>query len=179
MKIIETRIPDIKIIQLNAFGDLRGHFFENFHEQRYQDMLGITDHFVQDNFSRSEKNVLRGLHIQTQYQQGKLVTVLSGSVFDVAVDLRVGSPTYQQWVGVELSSDNKKQLWIPKGFAHGFYVLSKSADFYYKCTDYYYPKFEKTILWNDPILNIQWPINASPIISDKDKAGVFLGSLAL
>lgn len=172
MKIIDTQIPEVKIIELNAFGDSRGVFFENCHAQRYQEKLGILDPFVQDNFSRSQKNVLRGLHYQVDHPQGKLVTVLSGCVFDVAVDIRKNSTTYGQWVGVELSGENRKQLWIPKGFAHGFYVMSDSADFYYKCTDYYYPASEKTILWNDPVLNIQWPLNGKPIVSDKDKRGV-------
>jgi dTDP-4-dehydrorhamnose 3,5-epimerase len=174
MKIIETAIPEVKIIELNAFGDSRGVFFENFHAQRYQEILGIHDEFVQDNFSRSQKNVLRGLHHQVEQPQGKLVTVLSGRVYDVAVDVRDGSPTYGHWVSVELSTENKRQFWIPKGFAHGFYVLSDSADFYYKCTDYYRPEAEKTLMWDDPTLDIQWPISGKPIISDKDKKGYYL-----
>lgn len=171
MKMIDTKISDVKIIELDAFGDSRGVFFENFHAQRYQEILGVRDQFVQDNFSRSQKNVLRGLHYQVEKPQGKLVTVLLGCVFDVVADIRVDSLTYGKWIGVELSSENRRQLWIPKGFAHGFYVLSDFADFYYKCTDYYYPSLEKTIMWNDPTLNIQWPLSGDPIISDKDKTG--------
>lgn len=173
MKIIDTKIQDVKIIELETHGDQRGVFFENFHTQRYQDMLCISDVFVQDNFSRSQKNVLRGLHFQIDQPQGKLVTVLSGCIFDVVVDICPDSKTYGNWIGVELSSENKKQLWIPKGLAHGFYVLSDFADFYYKCTDYYYPAFERTIRWNDPTLNIQWPLTGDPIVSEKDKNGEF------
>ena len=174
MKIIDTAIPDVKIIELKTFGDSRGVFFENFYANRYQEMLGISDVFVQDNFSRSQKNVLRGLHYQVEQSQDKLVTVLSGCVFDVAVDIRKDSPTYGQWVGVELSDENRRQIWIPKGFAHGFYVLSDSADFYYKCTDYYRPDAEKTVMWDDPTLNIEWPIMDTPIVSDKDRKGEYL-----
>lgn len=171
MKVIETAIPDIKIIELSTFGDTRGVFFENFHSKRYKDALNISENFVQDNFSRSQQNVLRGLHYQINQPQGKLVTVLSGKVFDIAVDMRLDSLTYGHWIGIELSDQNKRQLWIPTGFAHGFLVLSDSADFYYKCTDYYYPALEKTIIWNDPTLNIPWPLQGSPIVSEKDQKG--------
>lgn len=174
MQLIDTKIADVKIIELSTHSDSRGVFFENFHLQRYQEKLNMSDPFVQDNFSRSQKNVLRGLHYQAEKSQGKLVNVLSGRVLDVAVDMRFDSPTYMQWVSVELSDENRKQLWIPKGFAHGFYVLSAFADVYYKCTDYYYPEHEKTIMWNDPTLRIPWPLNSEPIISDKDKKGFYL-----
>ena len=174
MNVIETNIPDVKIIEPKIFGDDRGFFFESFEKQRYQDMLGIDDEFVQDNISRSQKGVLRGLHYQMQQMQGKLVTVLGGCVFDVAVDVRVGSPSFGQWVGVELSADNKRQFWVPKGFAHGFVVLSNSADFHYKCTDYYHPQSEKSIIWNDPDIGIKWPIMENVLLSAKDQAGFCL-----
>ncbi|MCF6775592.1 dTDP-4-dehydrorhamnose 3,5-epimerase [Thiotrichales bacterium 19X7-9] len=178
MKIITTKIPEVKIIQPRIFGDERGFFFESFQQERYCQMLEINETFVQDNISRSEKNVLRGLHYQLQQMQGKLVTVLTGCVFDVAVDIRVNSPTFAQWVGVELSSDNKRQLWVPKGFAHGFLVLSDYADFYYKCTDYYHPQSEKSILWNDQDIAITWPIDGMPLLSEKDSKACQLNALS-
>jgi dTDP-4-dehydrorhamnose 3,5-epimerase len=155
------------IIEPKVFGDERGFFLETFHTSRYADLAGISLPFVQDNFSRSLKGVLRGLHFQKTKPQGKLISVVRGEVYDVAVDIRKGSSTFGQWVGVILSEENKKQLWVPPGFAHGFAVLSEIADFYYKCTDYYDPSDEGSILWNDPDLAISWPVE-NPILSDKD-----------
>ncbi|KTD30727.1 dTDP-6-deoxy-D-glucose-3,5-epimerase RmlC [Legionella moravica] len=170
MKIIDTQIADVKIIEPTVYGDDRGFFYESFHHLRYQEMLGINDVFVQDNYSRSQKGVLRGLHFQSQFAQGKLVCVLAGEVFDVAVDIRIGSPTFGAWVGVILSSQNRRQLWVPKGFAHGFCVLSDSADFFYKCTDYYHPQSELSISYSDPQLAINWPIESEVQLSAKDAA---------
>lgn len=170
MQIIDTKIADVKIIEPNIYGDDRGFFLETFSETRYQEQLGITESFVQDNHSRSQHHVLRGLHFQTNNPQGKLVRTVTGEVFDVAVDIRPDSPTFKQWVGVTLSESNRRQLWIPVGLAHGFVVLSEKADFEYKCTEYYDPSSEQCIIWNDPDLNIQWPVN-HPILSDKDKQG--------
>ncbi|MEW6485908.1 dTDP-4-dehydrorhamnose 3,5-epimerase [Tatumella ptyseos] len=172
MKVIETKIADVKIIQPRVFGDERGFFLETFEKKRYQEMLGIDFDFVQDNHSRSSKGVLRGLHFQTKHAQGKLVRVVRGEVFDVAVDIRKDSPTYGQWEGVILSEENKTQFWIPPGLAHGFVVLSDIADFEYKCTDYYTPGFEGCLAWNDPEVGIEWPIDFEPILSEKDKAGL-------
>lgn len=176
MKIINTDILDVKIIEPKVFGDDRGFFMESFSAKRYKDLVGIDYEFVQDNISRSTKGVLRGLHYQSEQTQGKLVTVLEGSVFDVAVDIRVGSPSFGKSVGVELSGDNKKQLWVPPGFAHGFVVLSDTADFFYKCTDYYHPESEISILWNDPDIDIKWPLNLDKglILSEKDKSAELL-----
>jgi len=168
MKVIDTSIPEIKIIEPKVFGDDRGFFYESFSEERYQKELGMTHSFVQDNLSRSKKNVLRGLHYQMENTQGKLVSVLSGEVFDVAVDIRVGSPTFGKSVGVLLSAENRRQLWVPPGFAHGFLVMSDTADFFYKCTNYYDPKSELCIKWNDIDLDISWPTKDGLIISDKD-----------
>ncbi|HHX3463860.1 TPA: dTDP-4-dehydrorhamnose 3,5-epimerase [Legionella pneumophila] len=170
MNVMETKIPGVKIIEPSVHGDGRGYFYESFQAKRYQDLVGIKDHFVQDNFSRSQKGVLRGLHCQSQQAQGKLVSVLAGEVFDVAVDIRLGSPTFGQWVGVILSGENKKQFWIPKGFAHGFYVLSDVADFTYKCTDYYHPESEFSIHYLDPQLAIDWPLGEPVQLSPKDAA---------
>ncbi|MBL7480037.1 dTDP-4-dehydrorhamnose 3,5-epimerase [Legionella bononiensis] len=170
MKIIDTKIADVKIIEPTVYGDDRGFFYESFHLRRYQETLGIKEVFVQDNFSRSQKGVLRGLHFQSQFAQGKLVSVLAGEVFDVAVDIRIGSPTFGEWVGVILSSQNRRQLWIPKGLAHGFYVLSATADFFYKCTDYYHPQSEISINYLDPQLAIDWPIESEVQLSTKDAA---------
>lgn len=172
MKIINTEIPDVLLIEPQVFGDERGFFYESFNERVFLEKTGILPHFVQDNHSRSSKNVLRGLHYQIQQPQGKLVRVVVGEVFDVAVDLRNSSTTFGQWVGVHLSAENKHQLWIPPGFAHGFLVLSEYADFLYKTTDYYAPEYDRTILWNDPDLAISWPIEKDePIVSAKDKVG--------
>lgn len=171
MKVIETAIPDVLIIEPQVFGDDRGFFYESYNEKAFWEKIGVSPHFVQDNHSRSAKNVLRGLHYQIEQPQGKLVRVVVGSVFDVAVDLRTGSKTFGQWVGVYLSADRKQQLWIPAGFAHGFVVLSEYAEFLYKTTDYYAPQHERCILWNDPDLAIVWPIQDEPILSAKDRVG--------
>lgn len=173
MKIINTDIADLKIIQPKIFGDDRGFFLETFEKSRYQEMLETNFDFVQDNHSRSSEGVLRGLHFQTEHPQGKLVRVVRGAVFDVAVDLRQGSKTFGTWHGVLLSEENKTQFWVPPGFAHGFVVLSEIADFEYKCTDYYYPEYEGCLLWNDPDLNIKWPVER-PSLSEKDKRGMLL-----
>ena len=167
MKISHTNLRDCVIIEPQIFADERGFFLETFHADRYQQEAGIDLRFVQDNHSRSTKGVLRGLHFQKTKPQGKLVRVVHGEVYDVAVDMRKGSATYGQWESFVLSGDNKKQVWVPPGFAHGFVVLSASADFEYKCTDYYDPSDEDSILWNDPDLNIPWPI-AHPVLSTKD-----------
>ncbi|WP_294966638.1 dTDP-4-dehydrorhamnose 3,5-epimerase [uncultured Gilliamella sp.] len=176
MQIFETKIQGIKVIHPKVINDNRGYFFETFQKERYQKMLGINYEFVQDNYSRSFKNVLRGLHFQENNVQGKLLRVVQGEVFDVAVDIRKNSPTFGQWVGMILSAENNKQLWIPPGFAHGFLVLSDIADFEYKCTNYYDPHSERCLLWNDPTINISWPIS-NPILSDKDKLGKSLQEL--
>ena len=167
MNVIETNIPDVKIIEPRVFGDDRGFFLETFQSDRYRQQLNIDLDFVQDNHSRSAYGVLRGLHFQKQKPQGKLVRVVRGEVFDVAVDIRPGSPTYGQWAGVLLSEENKRQFWVPPGFAHGFVVTSESADFEYKCTDYYDLSDEGAIRWNDPDLAIEWPVE-NPILSAKD-----------
>ncbi|MBD2293847.1 dTDP-4-dehydrorhamnose 3,5-epimerase [Anabaena sphaerica FACHB-251] len=174
MKILKTDIPDVLIIEPQLFGDERGFFYESYNEKAFLDKVGISSHFVQDNHSLSIKNVLRGLHYQIDQPQGKLVRVVVGTVFDVAVDLRKSSTTFGQWVGVYLSSENKHQLWIPPGFAHGFLVLSEYAEFLYKTTDYYAPQYDRTIFWNDPDLAISWPIEDEPIVSAKDKVGKLL-----
>ena len=176
MEVIQTEIPDVKIVKPKVYGDERGFFLETFEQKRYQEMLGISLNFVQDNHSQSQKNVLRGLHFQKENPQGKLVRVVRGEVFDVAVDIRKDSSTYGKWVGVILSEDNKSQLWIPPGLAHGFLVLSDIADFEYKCTNYYDPNSERCLLWNDPTVNINWPIS-TPILSEKDKLGKTLQEL--
>lgn len=178
MQVIDTVIEDVKIIEPKVFGDERGFFVETFSQARYEDMLGIPMNFVQDNHSRSQKNVLRGLHFQTEQPQGKLVRCVGGSVLDIAVDIRPDSPTFKQWVGVELSAENKKQLWIPAGLAHGFLVLSELADFEYKCTDYYHPESEKCLVWNDPEIGINWGLN-HPILSPKDAQGKLLSELMI
>jgi dTDP-4-dehydrorhamnose 3,5-epimerase len=175
MHVIETAIPGLLIIEPRVFGDERGFFFESFNQKMWEEKTGLKTTFVQNNHSRSGKNVLRGLHYQIRQPQGKLVRVIAGEVFDVAVDIRTNSPTFGKWVGVILSAENKTQLWIPEGFAHGFMVLSDVADFLYKTTDYWYPEFERTIIWNDPDLAIDWPIKENnfitPILSAKDLQG--------
>ena len=171
MNVIETTIPDVLIIEPRVFGDDRGFFFESFNEKKFRDEVGIKTQFVQDNHSRSAKNVLRGLHYQIEQPQGKLVRVVIGEVFDVAVDIRKSSPTFGQWTGCLLSAENKRQFWVPPGFAHGFVVLSEMADFLYKTTDYYAPEHERCILWNDPELGIDWHTSEQPILSAKDEAG--------
>jgi len=179
MQIIDTKISDVKIIQPKVFGDERGFFLETFEANRYKQALNIDLDFVQDNHSRSSKGVLRGLHFQTKNPQGKLVRCVRGEVFDVAVDIRRDSPTFGQWAGVILSEENKTQFWIPPGLAHGFVVLSDIADFEYKCTDYYTPGFEGCLAWNDPDINIKWPINFSPLLSKKDDDGISFKTLSI
>jgi dTDP-4-dehydrorhamnose 3,5-epimerase len=179
VKIIETSIPDVKIIEPKVFGDERGFFLETFRDDWFRENVADVT-FVQDNHSKSAQGILRGLHYQTQQTQGKLVRVTQGEVYDVAVDMRQSSPTFGQSVGVLLSAENKKQLWVPAGFAHGFYVTSKSAEFVYKCTDYYAPAFEQSLLWNDSELNIEWPLinGAQPLLSAKDaEAELFKDSI--
>lgn len=171
MQIIPTEIPEVLIIEPRVFGDDRGFFFESFNEKIFIDKTGIEAQFVQDNHSRSAKNVLRGLHYQIQQVQGKLVRVVAGAIFDIAVDIRKSSPTFGQWVSCELSADNKRQLWIPGGFAHGFLALEEGTEVLYKTTDYYAPAHERSILWNDPDLAIAWPLSDEPIVSAKDQAG--------
>lgn len=174
MKAVQTDIPDVLIIESHVFGDERGFFYESYNERAFLDKIGIREHFVQDNHSRSAQNVLRGLHYQIQQPQGKLVRVVVGSVFDVAVDLRKSSKTFGQSVGIYLSAESKQQLWVPPGFAHGFVVLSEYAEFLYKTTDYYAPQYERCILWNDSDLAIAWPIEGEPVLSAKDRAGSLL-----
>lgn len=171
MNIIPTKIPDVLVLEPKVFGDERGFFYESYN-RRAMTEAGIPDDFVQDNHSRSAKGVLRGLHYQIQNTQGKLVRVISGSVYDVAVDLRKSSPTFGKWVGVELSAENKRMAWIPKGFAHGFVVTSDTAEFLYKTTDYWAPQFERSLLWNDPALGIAWPLESEPTIAAKDAAAL-------
>jgi dTDP-4-dehydrorhamnose 3,5-epimerase len=166
-----TAIPDLLILEPQVFGDARGFFFESFNQQDFNQATGLKVQFVQDNHSRSAQGVLRGLHYQLQQAQGKLVRVVRGAVFDVAVDIRQNSPTFGQWEGVELTEDNHKQMWIPPGFAHGFLVLSDSADFLYKTTDYYAPQYERCIVWDDPAIGITWPKGLQPTLSAKDKVG--------
>lgn len=175
MKVIPTSIPEVLIIEPDVISDNRGFFFESFNEKTFHQDTGLKVNFVQDNHSHSVKGVLRGLHYQIQQPQGKLVRVVQGVVFDVAVDIRKSSPTFRQWVGVELTESNCYQLWAPLGFAHGFLVLSDSADFLYKTTDYYAPEFERSILWNDPTIDIKWPLDKEPQLSAKDKAALPLG----
>jgi len=174
MKVTETSIKDAFLIEPSVYGDERGFFLETFQQKRYLAKVGIHHTFVQDNYSRSAKGVLRGLHFQRQKPQGKLVRVVRGAVFDVAVDIRRDSSTFGQWVGVELNEHNKHQLWVPPGLAHGFLVLSEIADFEYKCTDYYDPSDEGAIIWNDPDLAIEWPLASPPILSEKDAAAPVL-----
>lgn len=174
MKIIPTNIPDVIILEPKVFGDSRGFFFESFNQQSFSKATGLDVQFVQDNHSRSTKSVLRGLHYQIQHPQGKLVRVTHGRVFDVAVDIRRSSPTFGQWEGVELNADNHRQLWVPAGFAHGFVVLSDSADFLYKTTDYYAPESERCIAWNDPAIGIDWHYDGEPQLSEKDRQGLLL-----
>ncbi|PVY81514.1 dTDP-4-dehydrorhamnose 3,5-epimerase [Cupriavidus alkaliphilus] len=169
MNIVKTALPEVLILEPKVFGDDRGFFFESFNARQFEDATGLKRDFVQDNHSRSAKNVLRGLHYQIQQPQGKLVRVVAGTVFDVAVDIRRSSPNFGKWVGVELSAENKRQLWVPEGFAHGFVVLSESAEFLYKTTDYYAPQFERSLRWDDPALAIDWPIEGAPVLSKKDE----------
>ena len=177
MKATPTALPGVLVIEPKVFGDARGFFFESFNQLAFDQAVGTPTAFVQDNHSRSARGVLRGLHLQAApHAQGKLVRVISGAVFDVAADVRRASPTFGRWVGVELSADNQRQLWIPPGYAHGFVVLSDSADFLYKTTDYWSPEHERTLLWNDRALGIAWPAGIEPILAAKDIAGVPLAS---
>jgi len=171
MKATPLSIPDVFLLEPRVFGDDRGFFFESFNQRAFESAIGKPVCFVQSNHSRSAHNVLRGLHYQIQHAQGKLVRVVAGEVFDVAVDIRRSSPTFGHWVGEILSAENKKQLWIPAGFAHGFVVLSDSAEFLYNTTDYWAPEFERCIVWNDKTLAIDWPISGSPVLSEKDARG--------
>ena len=171
MKVTPTAIPDVLVIEPKVFGDARGFFFESYNQKAFNGATGLDVSFVQDNHSRSTKGVLRGLHYQVQKPQGKLVRVVRGTVFDVAVDIRRSSPTFGQWTGIELSEDNQKQFWVPAGFAHGFLVLSDSADFLYKTTDYYAPEHERCLIWNDKQVGIHWPTESTPVLSKKDLAG--------
>lgn len=179
MKVIETAIPDVLIIEPKVFGDERGFFYESFNAAAFEAATGLKRTFVQDNHSKSQRGVLRGLHYQIQQPQGKLVRVVAGEVFDVAVDLRRSSPSFGRWVGTRLSAENQRQLWIPEGFAHGFVVLSESAEFLYKTTDYYAPEHERSLLWNDPQIGIEWPFQELPQLSQKDVAGKILSEAEL
>lgn len=176
MQLIETAIPDVKILKPRVFGDERGFFMESYNRKTFYELVGEDFEFVQDNHSRSSKNVLRGLHYQIKQPQGKLVRVMSGEVFDVAVDLRRSSPHFGKTVSTVLTAKNHEQMWIPPGFAHGFLVLSEQAEFLYKTTDYYAPEYERTLLWNDPELGIDWPLKETPLLSDKDKQGLTLSN---
>lgn len=172
MKVTPTAIPDVLVIEPKVFGDQRGFFFESFNQQAFNEATGLSVNFVQDNHSRSAQGVLRGLHYQIFQPQGKLVRVVSGEVLDVVVDIRQSSPTFGKWISVLLTAENHQQVWVPPGFAHGFVVLSATADFLYKTTDYYAPQFERCILWNDPAIGIDWQLKAEPQLSAKDKLGV-------
>ena len=176
-QVTSTPIDGLLVLEPKVFGDARGFFFESFNARDFEQATGLKATFVQDNHSKSVKGVLRGLHYQVQHAQGKLVRVTQGAVFDVAVDIRKGSPTFGQWFGLEISAENKKQLWIPAGFAHGFFVTSESAEFLYKTTDYYHPEFERSLLWNDPAIGIEWPlhlIHGLPLLAAKDSAAALL-----
>ena len=173
MKVINTKIPDVKLLEPQVFGDERGFFMETFRDEWFKQNIADRT-FVQENHSKSVKGVLRGLHYQTENTQGKLVRVVFGAVFDVAVDMRENSPTFGQWVGEILSAENKRQLWVPEGFAHGFYVLTDEAEFTYKCTDYYNPKSEHSLIWNDETVGIEWPLEGETSLSAKDLAGKIL-----
>jgi dTDP-4-dehydrorhamnose 3,5-epimerase len=174
MQVVQTAIPEVLIIEPQVFGDERGFFFESFNQQKFESLTGVKANFVQDNHSKSAVNVLRGLHYQIQQPQGKLVRVVAGEVFDVAVDLRRQSKTFGKWVGVILSGENKRQLWVPPGFAHGFVVLKDGTEFLYKTTDYYAPQHERCIRWDDPEIGIEWPLAGEPVLSGKDQLGLAL-----
>ena len=174
-QVTQTPIDGVLVLEPKVFGDARGFFFESFNAKDFEQATGLKETFVQDNHSKSARGVLRGLHYQTQHAQGKLVRVTQGAVFDVAVDIRQGSSSFGQWFGLELSAENKRQLWIPAGLAHGFLVTSDSAEFLYKTTDYYHPEFERSLLWNDPTLGIDWPLDAlgaAPLLAAKDMAAL-------
>ncbi|MBK1889182.1 dTDP-4-dehydrorhamnose 3,5-epimerase [Undibacterium sp. 14-3-2] len=174
MKAISTNLPEVMIIEPKVFGDERGFFFESFNAKKFAELTSVDVEFVQDNHSLSAKNILRGLHYQIKQAQGKLVRVVTGEVFDVAVDIRKSSPRFGQWTGVVLSAENQRQLWIPPGFAHGFVVLSDKAEFLYKTTDYWAPEYERSLQWNDPAIGIEWPIQGDPVMSAKDQQGKLL-----
>ena len=174
IQVTPTALPEVKLIEPRVFGDARGFFFESFNARSFAEQVDSGFEFVQDNHSRSAKGVLRGLHYQIHQPQGKLVRVVEGEVFDVAVDLRRSSPRFGKWAGVVLSADNHRQLWVPPGFAHGFVVLSESAQFLYKTTDFWYPEHERCLLWNDPAIGIEWPIDFEPVLAAKDAAGRLL-----
>jgi dTDP-4-dehydrorhamnose 3,5-epimerase len=176
MQVIQTAMPDVLILEPKVFGDDRGFFFESFNQQTFEELTGVKAYFVQDNHSKSAANVLRGLHYQIQQPQGKLVRVTKGEVFDVAVDLRRQSGTFGQWVSAILSAENKRQMWVPSGFAHGFLVLKEGTEFLYKTTDYYAPQFERCVRWDDPEIGIDWPLLVAPILSAKDKLGLDLSN---
>lgn len=169
-----TAIPDVLVLEPRVFGDARGFFYESFNQRDFAQATGLDVTFVQDNHSKSAQGVLRGLHYQVEHAQGKLVRVVQGEVLDVAVDLRRSSPTFGRWVGERLSADNKKQMWVPPGFAHGFVVLSETAEFLYKTTDYWYPEYERSLLWSDPALGIDWQLTAAPLLAAKDAAAPVL-----
>ena len=177
MKVTPTAIPEVLLIEPRVFGDARGFFFESFNQKAFNEATGLNLNFVQDNHSRSAKGVLRGLHLQVQQPQGKLVRVVRGAVFDVAVDLRPDSDHFGSWVSAELSEDNNRQLWVPPGFAHGFLVLSESADFLYKTTDYYAPQHERCLAWNDSEVDVRWPLDGTPMVSAKDMTGLSLSEI--
>jgi len=179
MNVINTAIRDIKIIEPKVFGDERGFFYESYNKRLFEEKAGISREFVQDNHSRSNRGVLRGLHYQILQPQGKLVRVTTGEVFDVAVDIRKSSATFGRWVGVTLSAANRRQLWIPEGFAHGFLVLADNTEFLYKTTDYYAPEFERCIYWNDAVLAIDWPCSDAPLVSEKDAKGALFSAAEL
>ena len=174
MNLVRTEIADVIVIEPKVFGDERGFFYESFNNRVFQQHTGASLQFVQTNYSRSTRNVLRGLHYQIRQPQGKLVKVVIGEIFDVVVDIRKSSPTFGKWVGMNLSADNKRMLWVPEGFAHGFLVVSESAEMLYQTTDYYAPQHERSIAWNDPAIGIEWPLKGEPIVAAKDKAGQHL-----
>ncbi len=174
MKVTPTAIPEVLVLEPQVFGDDRGFFFESFNARRFEQVTGVAANFVQDNHSKSARNVLRGLHYQIRQPQGKLVRVTAGAIYDVVVDMRKSSPFFGRWVGVELSAENRRQIWVPPGFAHGFVVTSESAECLYKTTDYWAPEYERSILWNDPALAIEWPIVGEPMLSGKDSKGLLL-----
>ena len=177
--IVATELEDVKILEPKVYGDARGFFFESFNAKDFQSALGTEVDFVQDNHSKSARGVLRGLHYQIKHPQGKLVRVVAGEVFDVAVDIRRNSPSFGRWMGAHLSAENHRQIWIPPGFAHGFLVLSESAEFLYKTTDYWYPEHERNLIWNDPQINIKWPSTIKPVLSAKDEIAPSLGTAEL
>ncbi|MFC0400802.1 dTDP-4-dehydrorhamnose 3,5-epimerase [Paraburkholderia rhizosphaerae] len=178
IQVTATALPEVKVIEPKVFGDARGFFLESFNAREFAEQVQAGVEFVQDNHSRSAKGVLRGLHYQIEHAQGKLVRVVAGEVFDVAVDIRKSSPDFGKWVGLRLSGENQRQMWIPPGFAHGFLVVSETADFLYKTTDYWYPEFERCLAWDDPQVGVEWPIEGEPVMAEKDRRGKSLGSLS-